>query len=257
MTDVSTAETIADQYIERLVNEFETRVKAWQLNLDEEEKFIVSGGLLCRQVTLCISIARDVQMWNWDLGMMIIRLMSGLHIDFAWLSLEPQNRARRFIEYGAGQGLLDVEHKRLFAEKGEFSQESLRAAEGWLSAQRKEMFTEVNLASWSGLAVSKMAEEANATDIYEGFYVPASSPLHSTWFHLSRGFLYCSEESAPRKWMPAWPEYKIHPDIFSLAARLTDKTLAIADNIFPEGRGLTPSSYDWLRSTWKEEAPQS
>lgn len=251
MPAIAAAEKIADEYIEKLVAEFEARVKSWKLNFDEEEKYTVTSGLVCRQVTLCISIARDVQMWNWDLGMMIIRLMSGVHIDFAWLSLDPQTRAKQFIEYGAGQGLLDLEHKRLFAEQGEVSEESLRAAEDWLSGQRKEMFTEVNLAGWSGLSVSKMAEEANCVDIYEGFYVPACSPLHSTWYHLSQAFLYQPEGSPKANWVPACPNLEIYPDICSLAARLTSKTMAIADNIFPEATRPQQCSYDWLRSTWK------
>lgn len=251
----SKIEEAADEYAQRLVDEFEQRVQSWNLNFDDEEKFTVCAGLLCRQVTLSICVARDTSLWNWDLGMMIIRLMASVHIDLAWIALNAQERAKRFIEYGAGQGLLDLEHKRLFAEKGDVDSDSLELAENWLASQRKEMFTEVNLASWSGLSVSKMAEEANCIDVYEGFYVMACSPLHSTWFHLSRGFVYAEQTTNGTKWVPAVPEYGIYPDIFSLAARLASKTLASADTIFPEGTRPKQCSFEWLRQTLKAEEP--
>lgn len=226
-------EKAADRYIERLLDEFEQRVRSWNLDLSHEETFIVAEGILCRQLGLCISIARDVDMWNWDFGFMILRLMSGLCIDFAWISLNPQERSIAFIEYGEGQALLDLEHKRIFAQQGDVSKESLDTAENWFSDQRREIFTSVNLASWSGLTVSKMAEEAGTIDIYEGTYAPASSALHSNWYHLSRYYLRRTADDQDG-WIPSYrSSNRIYPDVFSLATYLMERTFEIADKVFP------------------------
>lgn len=241
------------KYIADIRHDFEARVKSWVLVLEEEETFLVTAGMLCRQLTICISVVQDPQLWNPDLGLMILRLMSGLHIDLAWIALEPTKRSRMYIDYGTGQGLLDLEHKRIFAKQQMVSKESLHAAEVWLSRQRREMFTEVNLASWSGLTVSKMAEEANALDVYEGFYVQNSLALHSSWSHLATRYLEPVNAENETKWFPIFPEYKIDPSILFLSARLMDKTLQITDKIYPSKFEKKTSAYESLRAAWKKE----
>lgn len=240
---------LVEQYIFDISEEFETKISSWKIDMDEEEKFTVTSGLLCRQVMLCSSMASEPGFWNADLGFMIIRLMSSVLIDLAWIACAPYERSKQFILYGVGQGLVDIEHKRLFVEKGEMDDSALKAAEHWLTGQRKEMFIEVDLASWSGLSVSKMAEEAGCLNIYEELYSQTSMPLHSNWYHISWAHFRSKVDGIMP---PVCPTYPVEIQVLFVAARLMHATFEVAEKIYQTDGGVKNSSFEKLIAAWDD-----
>ena len=55
----------------------------------------------------------------------------------------------------------------------------------WVNSQRKDWFVEVNVGSWSGASIRKMAQESGCDGLYKFAFVPFSSVAHNMWSHLS------------------------------------------------------------------------
>ncbi len=175
-------------YVRTVRHELTERWKSWPLDLAKREMHEVIGALLARQVTLATQMADAPMTWNGHVAPMILRTMVENYIMLAYIFKSPLDRSRMFILHGLGQAKLIMEHRKAqLAADGKDPDDDpvVKATEAWLDSQRFTFLTEVNLGSWSGADVRKMAEEADCLDIYNYAYTPFSQATHSMWHHLS------------------------------------------------------------------------
>ena len=74
-------EGIVKGYQQRLLDEIETRIGRWSLDLTQREVHEVVGGLLARQATLGIQLASSPGIWNGHVAPVILRTMADTLIN--------------------------------------------------------------------------------------------------------------------------------------------------------------------------------
>jgi hypothetical protein len=229
----SALEDIISNYVERLRKELETRWEHWGIDLSQREVHEVVGGLLARQASLAIELARAPSTWNAHLAPLVLRAMADVRINLAWIMDDPKDRARKFILYGLGQEKLQLEHRKQSISDGAVDARDaalIEASESWINSQRFTFLTEVNIGSWSGIDTRRMAEEAGCLDFYRFVYSPFSAPTHSTWQHVERyNLTYCHNPLHRYHRVPAIPSLGIDPHYMYLAARYVEETFALFD----------------------------
>ena len=105
-------ERIVSDYVETSRKELYERWKHWPLDLTSTELHEVVGSLLARQVTLATQLAKAPSIWNGHVAPLILRTMTDVYINLAWIFIDPIDRARKFILYGLGQEKLEIEHRK-------------------------------------------------------------------------------------------------------------------------------------------------
>lgn len=213
--------------------ELDDRLGKWPPNSSNYQLHEVAGALMARQVTLAIEIVKCPTIWNGHVAPIILRAMADVYISLAWVLRDPEDRCKRFIHYGLGQEKLQLEQRRAELATREPSAnevEVLEAIEDWINSQRATFLTEVNLGSWSGISIRKMAEEAECLDFYNFVYAPFSACAHSMWHHIARYNLrQCQNPLHRYHWVPAIGEAPIDPYYLYLAAKYLGKTFATLD----------------------------
>ena len=162
--------------------------------------------------------------------------MADVHINVAWLLLDPAERCLKFISFGLGQAKLELEHRR--AEIGDRdptaeAAASSEALQGWIDGQRANFLQDVDLGKWAGLSVRQMADEAGCLDFYNFVYTPFSACAHSMWHHIARYNLVACDNPLHRYHRrPMSPALEPDFHYLLLAAKYWDKTLAAFDRQF-------------------------
>jgi hypothetical protein len=240
---------IIDNYVKMLYKELDARWEHWELDLSQREVHEVIGGLLARQVTLASELAHAPSIWNSHMAPLVLRAMTDVRINLAWILEEPKDRARKFILYGLGQAKLLLEHhKQSVPDDGASPEEDvlIKSYEEWINSQRFTFLTEVNVGSWSGFDTRKMAEEAGCLDVYRFVYTPFSACTHSMWQHVEKyNLAYCGNPLHRYHRVPATPRLHIDPHYLYLAAKYAEASFAL----FDEKIGADPevaSSLDYL-----------
>src|SRR5262249_45346466 len=100
------------EYIRLARREFDERMGAWDIDIFEKETNEVIGGLLARQLSLAINVAKSPSIWNAHILPIILRCMADVYITLCWISKDARARARQFVEYGLGQEKLAIEKFR-------------------------------------------------------------------------------------------------------------------------------------------------
>ena len=236
---------------ERIRQELRARCEAYKPDFRVPEVFSVVTGLLARQATLAMEFVSAPKLWNSHSAPLFLRAMADVHITLSWILLDPETRARQYIDHGLGQAKLELEHRRIRLESAdEDSKESLRelikAQESWINVQKWHFLVEVNVGAWSGKTTRQMADEAGILDFYNYVYTPFSQCAHSTWYHVGR---YNSEPSGSPLtrllWVPSVREFPGDPWNLDLAAKYLDKSF----NLFDERALGNPHSseiQDWI-----------
>jgi hypothetical protein len=114
--------------------------------------------------------------------------MIDCNITLRWILLDPDKRAKEFIQYGLGLAKLGVSFfEEVLNEDPENEQVKrvVAAKKGWIASQALVPFVEVNLGSWHGSSMRKMCEDIDDMDFYRYSYFPFSSCAHNTWDHIS------------------------------------------------------------------------
>ena len=223
-------------YMREVDRELNERLTAWQPNFEHIQVYEVVGGLLARQATLAKEIAGAPSLWNGHSAPVLLRAMADVHINLAWLILDPPARCLKYISFGLGQAKLELEHRR--AEIGSRSptpQETamLEAREQWINRQRATFLQDVDLGKWSGLSVRQMAEEAGCLDFYHYVYVPFSGAAHSMWHHVEPYNLRtCCNPLHRYHRVPEAPMLEPDLDYLLLAAKYWSKSLRAFDTQF-------------------------
>lgn len=213
--------------------EFTARLAVWQPDFTHVQVHEVIGGLLGRQATLVKEIAGAPSLWNGHAAPFLLRAMADVHINLAWLLLDPPTRCLKYISFGLGQAKLELEHRR--AEIGtrtptEEERASLDAREAWINVQRATFLQDVDLGKWSGLSVRQMAEEADCLDFYHYVYTPFSGCAHSMWQHVAIYNLKpCDNPLHRYHRVPYSPMLAPDIDYLMLAAKYWAKSLGAFD----------------------------
>jgi hypothetical protein len=177
-------ESVLTDYVRMAKDEVSIRWKNWQEDLSCREMYEVVGALLARQTRLATRIALSPNVWNEDIGPLVLRSMADAYITLAWILDDPLERSRKFVLYGLGQEKLQVEHlkARMRAENQNPDDSSeVQNRQRWIDAQQYGFLTEVNIGSWSGIDTRTMAEQANCLDFYNYAFQPFTSATHNTW----------------------------------------------------------------------------
>jgi Family of unknown function (DUF5677) len=98
-----------ESYENYLRDSFEEIWNAVRIEYDKLDAYSVIGGLLSRQVTLSIQMARSPSIWNGHSASLFLRAMTDLHIALAWIMLDLEERSKQYILHGLGEEKLLVE----------------------------------------------------------------------------------------------------------------------------------------------------
>ena len=148
------------------------------------------GGLLSRQATLTIGMARAPETWTVHIAPLILRCMIDAYITLAWILDEPIERSEKYVKYGLGQEKLYIEYLREGLQEdpdfyeGTLLAETIEIRKSWLNSQLAEWATEVNVGSMSGISARQMAMDIGRESIYKHAYVPFSGAVHNMWQHV-------------------------------------------------------------------------
>ncbi len=149
------------------------------------------GALLSRQATLSIEMICAPTTWNAHVSHLFLRCMVEVHITLAWIFSKPEERSKKYVEYGLGQEKLLVEYleeeisKFPDSDYSETVREMITNKRAWINSQLAEWATEVNVGSWSGMSIRDMAKECKQEALYRHAYVPLSGATHNMWQHVS------------------------------------------------------------------------
>src|SRR3989344_2680570 len=242
-------EQLIKSFIEGTRLELSQRWEKWTIDLLQNEIHEVVGALLARQVTLARQMAQCPTIWNGHIAPIILRAMADVFISLAWVLKDPLDCSRKFVLYGLGQAVLQLEHRKSQIVDREPTAEEktlIEASEAWINSQRFSFLTDVNVGSWSGISTRKMAEEAGCLDFYNYVYNPFSACAHSMWHHVARYNLrQCANPLHQYHQVPEDPDFPIDPHNFYLAAKYLEKTFHAFDEKFSIKVDV-PSAYDQL-----------
>lgn len=229
-------ETTILAYMRDVDEELDDRLKAWPPDFRHIQVHEVIGGLLARQATLAKEIAGAPSLWNGHGAPVLLRAMADVHINLAWLIIDPPIRCLKYISFGLGQAKLELEHRRAeIGTRAPTPEEAsmLEASGQWIDRQRATFLQDVDLGKWSGLSVRQMAEEAGCLDFYHYVYTPFSGAAHSMWHHVERYNLRtCTNPLHRYHRIPASPMLEPDFSYLLLAAKYWSKSLCALDGKF-------------------------
>jgi hypothetical protein len=225
--------TIND-YIEAAEASFNERVESWKIDIFEKESNEVVGGLLARQLSLALSVARNPSVWTAHILPIVLRCMADVYITFCWITKDIKPRARKFIEYGLGQEKLAIEkYREALAEETDQDPNavaSIEAREKMLDSERYRFLIPVNLGAWSEMDTRKMAIEVGEKQFYDFVFTQFSASVHSTWQHIWRFNLRgCYNPLHMGHRVPFASNLAPEPHLFANSAKYLCKTFAKFD----------------------------
>jgi hypothetical protein len=193
-TEDGDASPIINSAIKRLrepLNNFKTIYKQASrkasLDLFAPDRDDVLFGLTSREFRLFSAIAEDPNLWSWDLGLAIHRMMADTLIILSYLASKNDPALfARFKRYSLGKQKLYKLHLSDFGEQigidlSEVEEELADA----INAEAFEELLPVELGSvFEGTDMRKMAYEVGLDDLYRLFYSPTSAELHGEWVSL-------------------------------------------------------------------------
>jgi hypothetical protein len=190
MISLEELDKFVEGYCDNVRRNLELRWSAYTPKVRHSYGSDAIAGLLARQATLSIELARNPGIWNGNVAALLLRSMTDTHITLAWILESPNDRGREYILYGLGQEKLQIE--QLKAEGSEVPEEEKNSAvaelidmrEEWLHSQIAHWAIDVNLGSWSGKSTRQMAAECGCDSLYKFAYTPFSGATHSMWNHV-------------------------------------------------------------------------
>jgi len=217
------------EYTTNVKNEFKHLWNVWEIKLSKKEIHEVIGGLIARQISLAIHFMISTNNWNNEIAPVILRSMADNYINLAWILRDPDDRVRKFIDYGLSQEKITLEYRlNQVSEDGINMGDDMvaKASTAWINFQQFHFLTVVDFGSWSGLTVYKMAEEADCKDFYNYVYTPFSAAVHNMWNHIGKHNVRMSANPLHRHLLiPTIPDLIISLEYPELAAKYVEKCL--------------------------------
>jgi hypothetical protein len=167
------------------------RFDSFPVDLYDTDLHEVARGLLARQGSLLIELAKSPGTWNGHVAPLFHRAMSDVQITLAYILKEDQaNRARNYILAGLSEEKLQIAHlERSGVESGtsDVLETLIADRKRWLASQRFEHLTIVNAGgSTFGVNTREMAFATGNADLYDFNFTPFSACVHSMWHHVAR-----------------------------------------------------------------------
>jgi len=220
------------------------------VQLYESETYEVITGLLARQATLTIHLALNPGTWTGHIAPLILRTMTDAHITLAWVLKEPTERAKKYVLYGLGQEKLHIAHLEQTVKEESEDQEQLKklieVKKAWLTSQRHDFLTEVNVGSWAGQNAREMAQEADCEGLYRFAYTPFSAAVHNMWNHVSMYNLrHCTNPLHKFHRVPTIAEVPLEPDFVYRSAKYVSRSYESCDQAFSLQIDA-PDPVEWL-----------
>lgn len=158
----------------------------------ETEVNSVFSTLVARQASLAIGLTESPQSWNPHIAPLFLRSMIECLITLRWIRLDPITRSKEYINFGLGAEKLQAHHyqKAMESEDDPSLRERIeRIGElsvAWVDSQQFQQFVEVNLGSWTGQSIRKIAQASKSEDLYNFAYTPFSAVVHNQWNHVGK-----------------------------------------------------------------------
>ena len=212
MEDKNPVVELFESYESYLKSSFEELWGSVKIEYDKLETYSVIGGLLSRQVTLSMQMARSPNILNGHSAPLFLRAMTDLHIALSWIMLDLEERSKKYILHGLGEEKLLMEHYKKELEdypdnpNNEQLSQLVDAKSAWINAQRRDFFVEVNLGNWAQLDYRRMSQEADCEGLYKFAYKPFSHAAHNMWPHVS--VYNCKDCNSPLH------KHHLIPDLF-------------------------------------------
>jgi hypothetical protein len=193
------------------------------------------GGLLARQATLSIEMAKSPSMWNGHIAPLVLRCMVDAHINLAWILNDPKARTEKYIRYGLGQEKLYIEYLEEGlgddSEEDKAIREMVKVRKSWLNSQLAEWATEVNVGSWSDMNTREMAKDIGRESLYRFSYVPFSGPTHNMWQHVGiYNMKPCANPMHKNHVVPSIREVPLDPDFMYRSSKYVSLTYELFDS---------------------------
>ena len=118
----------------------------------------------------------------------------------------------------------------------------------WLSMQRADFLTEVNLGSWSGIPVRDMAQDADCDQLYRFAYAPFSAAVHSMWNHVSMfDLIHCINPLHKYHRVPMRTSIPLDPDYVYRSAKYVSRSYESVDAAYQLSVSVA-LPVEWLRT---------
>jgi len=235
---------LIEDFVREAKSELDQRWASWKLDYSQIEVHEVVGALLARQVTLAIALAANPGFWNAPLASLVLRPMTEVYLNLAWILAAPLERSRMFIFHGLGQMKLRAEHEKasiqnVDAAEKQHAKEFIESIERWIDSQQYGFMTTVNLGNWAELNQRKMAEEVGMLDFYNQHYTPYSAGIHSMWHHVAiYNLKQCKNPLHRFHKVPEVPDLDADARLVLMAGKYLETTFALFDSKM----GLKPSA---------------
>lgn len=256
-------DNLVNDYLEYMIESFEKVWSQVKVEPDRLEAYSAIGGLLSRQVTLSMELAKAPSTWNGHSAPLFLRSMTDLYITLAWMLKDIDERPKKYILHGLGETKLLIEHYKLLleTEEDEDDKDSMQSMidfrKAWINSQRRDFFVEVDVGSWSNLNCRKMAQEAECEDLYNFAYTPFSQVSHNMWPHVSiYNSVPCKNPLHKNHLVPALVDVPLDVDYLYRSCKYVNKTYRLFETHFDVLLEINP--LDWWRNYWEksEEGPQ-
>lgn len=250
MDVVMDIEKLITDFEEYLSNSFHELWSKVQIEPNLKDAYSVIGGLLSRQVTLAIQMARSPAIWNGHSAPLFLRAMTDLHISLAWIMLDIEERSKKYILHGLGEEKLLIEHYKASLEETENEedkadiQQMIEMRSALLNSQKRDYLVAVDLGQWSQLDYRKMSQQSDCEGLYKFAYKPFSHVAHNMWPHISlHNLKRCDNPLHRHHLIPDLIEIPIDIDYLYRACKYVD----MAYSLFMEQFEITVkvSPLDW------------
>ena len=192
MSNFDEIKELVESYENYLVQSYYSLWESIEIEPDKLEAYSVIGGLLSRQITLSIELARSPNTWNGHSAPLFLRAMTDLCIAIGWILGDIDERSKKYIMHGLGDEklLMELYEQEIQSNPNssniEEMQQWVEMKSKWINSQRRDWAVEVNLGNWANLDYRSMATEASLESLYKFAYKPFSHVAHNMWPHVSR-----------------------------------------------------------------------
>jgi len=240
---------IMDKYCHMVEKSLDARWNLMPVEIFDSEVYAVIGGLLSRQATMSIKLAKNPGIWNGHIAPLILRSMVDTHITLAWILVKDyKKRAKQFIDYGLGQEKKLIEHLKNEESTDPKLKEIISIKEKWLESQKYSFLTEVNLGQWSEKNTREMAKETDLEGLYKFAYEPFSAVSHSMWQHIStHNLIQCRNPLHKGHLVPEIISFPLDEDYVYKSSKYLSKSFSVVDKKFDI------KTVDSLPIDWYEE----
>lgn len=257
MSNLDDIQVLIEKYEDYLVQSYYSLWESLEIESDKLEAYTVIGGLLSRQITLSIELARSPNTWNCHSAPIFLRAMTDLCIAIGWILGDIEERSKKYIMHGLGDEklLMELYEQEIQNHPKSSNIDKMKKMvdikKEWINSQRRDWAVEVNLGNWANLDYRAMANEAGLESLYKFAYKPFSHAAHNMWPHISRyNCKVCDNPLHKYHLVPALYESELDVDYLYRSCKYVHRVyeaLITRFNLVPD----FPMPIDWWNEFFK------